>query len=79
VRKEAPLSNDNVGQEWVGYQAAERLSGLSRSALRRLIRNGQLRAAKIGRVTRIEKRSLEAFMEHHPTQPQLPGFDDADQ
>jgi len=73
------LPNQNVSQEWVGYRAAERLSSLSRTDLRRLIGNGQLRAAKIGRVTRIEKRSLEAFMEHHPTQPQLPGFDDADQ
>jgi excisionase family DNA binding protein len=72
------LPNENVSQEWAGYLEAERFSGLSRTALRRLLRNGQLRAAKIGRATRIDKHSLEAFMENHPTQPKLPGFEGAD-
>jgi excisionase family DNA binding protein len=72
------LPNENVGRDWVGYSEAERFSGFSRGTLRRLIGNSQLRATKIGRVTRIDKRSLEAFMQHHPTQPKLPGFEEAD-
>ena len=72
------MPDENVSQDWVGYPEAERLSGFSRITLRRLIRNGQLRAAKIGRATRIDKHSLEAFIENHPTQPKLPGFEEAD-
>jgi hypothetical protein len=32
---------------------------------------------KTGRATRIDKHSWEAFVENHPTQPQLPGFQEA--
>ena len=69
------MPNENVTQDWVGYPEAERLSGFSRTTLRRLIGNGQLRATKIGRVRRIDKHSLKASMERHPTQPKLPGFE----
>jgi excisionase family DNA binding protein len=72
------LPNEDVSKDWVGYREAEQLSSFSQRVLRRLIGNGQLRAAKIGRVTRIEKHSLEAFVENHPTQPKLPGFDEVD-
>jgi excisionase family DNA binding protein len=78
VRKEAVLPNEDVNQDWVGYPEARRLSGLSRATLRRLVRNGQLRATKVGRATRIERHSLEVFVENHPTQPRLPGFEDSD-
>lgn len=78
LRKEAALPNENVNEDWVGYPDAERFSGLSRGTLQRLIANGQLRATKIGRVRRIDKHSLAAFIEHHPTQPKLPGFEEVD-
>jgi excisionase family DNA binding protein len=71
------LTNEDVSQDWVGYPEAQRLSGLSWVTLRRLVRNGQLRDMKTGRATRIDKHSLEAFVENHPTQPQLPGFQEA--
>jgi excisionase family DNA binding protein len=71
------VPNENISQDWVGFPEAKRFSGLSRRTLRRLIGNRQLRATKIGRATRIDKHSLEAFVENHPTQPQLPGFQEA--
>ena len=63
---------------WVGYTEAEQLSSFSRRTLRRLVRNGQLHAIKVGRAKRIDKRSLEALLENYPAQPQLPGFEEAD-
>jgi excisionase family DNA binding protein len=72
------LKNEDASQGWIGYPESQRLSGLSQATLRRLIRNGQLRATKVGRTTRIDEHSLEAFVENHPTQPQLPGFEQAD-
>ena len=72
------MPNETVREDWVDYPEAERLSGLSRTTLRRLIRDGLLRATKVGRVRRIDKHSLEAFMKAHPTQPKLPGFEEVD-
>ncbi len=72
------MPDENVTQDWVGYPEAERFSGLSRAILRKLIGNGQLRATTIGRVRRIDKHSLEAFMERHATQLKLPGFEEVD-
>jgi excisionase family DNA binding protein len=63
---------------WLDYPEAERFSGLSRATLRRLIANGQLRAIKVGRATKLDKRSLEIFVKNHPAQPRLPGFEEAD-
>jgi excisionase family DNA binding protein len=63
---------------WLDYPEAERFSAFSLRTLRRLIRDGRLRAKKIGREMRIDKRSLEAFLENHPAQPRLPGFEEAD-
>jgi hypothetical protein len=72
------LPDENLSHEWIGYLEAERFSGLSRRALRQLIGNDQLCATKIGRATRIDKHSLQAFVAKHPTQPKLPGFEEAD-
>ncbi len=72
------LPNEHVARDWVSYPEAERFSGVGRGTLRKLVRNGQLRAAKTGQVTRIDKHSLRFFMEHHATQPKLPGFEESD-
>jgi excisionase family DNA binding protein len=63
---------------WLDYPEAERFSGLSQGILQRLIRDGRLRATRVGRATKIDKRSLEVFVENHPAQPRLPGFEEAD-
>ena len=71
------MRNENVNQNLVGYLEAQRFSGLSRGTLRRLIRDGRLRATKVGRATKINKRSLEIFVKNRPVQPRLPGFEEA--
>ena len=47
---------------WVNYRKAEELSGLSRTTLWRLLRSGDIRAARIGRAVRINRRSLEEYL-----------------
>jgi excisionase family DNA binding protein len=60
---------------WLSYRQAQRLTGLGRTKLWTLVSTGQIRAAKIGKTVKISRQSLEQFMEHHATQPRLPGFD----
>ncbi len=50
-------------QRWVGYPTAEKYCGLSHTSLWRLVRDGSIRSARIGRSVRIDLRSLERFME----------------
>ncbi len=49
-----------VTQEWVTYRQAEEISGLSRTTLWRLMRAGEVEAAKVGRAVRINRQSLDA-------------------
>lgn len=51
-----------VEREWVTYRQAEELSGLSRTTLWRLVRAGEVKAAKVGRAVRINCGSLDAYM-----------------
>jgi excisionase family DNA binding protein len=67
------LPNENV--TWVSYTEAEQRSSISRRTLRRLIKDGQLRATKIGGEMRIDKRSLEKYMHDHGYAQQLRLFD----
>ena len=48
--------------EYVTYRQAEDLSGLSRTTLWRLLRSGEIKAARIGRAVRINRRSLEGYL-----------------
>jgi excisionase family DNA binding protein len=48
---------------WLNYKQAEAYSNLSRTTLWQLIRARKIRAARIGRAVRIERDSLQAFME----------------
>ena len=52
-----------ITPEWVTYKQAEELSGLSRTTLWKLLSAGEIKAARIGRAVRIERDSLQAFME----------------
>ena len=62
---------------WVTYEEAQRLVGLGRTTLWRLVSVGEIKAARVGRAVRLNRRSLEEYLERHATQPKLPGFDDA--
>lgn len=63
-------------REWLTYPEAQTVSGLGRTTLWTLVSSSKIKAARIGRAVRINRESLEEFMETHATQPKLPGFDD---
>ena len=52
-----------VKREWLNYAQAERLAGLSRTTLWRLVGSGEIKAARVGRAVRINRKSLEEYME----------------
>jgi excisionase family DNA binding protein len=48
---------------WLDYKQAEAYSNLSRTTLWQLINARKIKAARIGRAVRIERDSLQEFME----------------
>jgi excisionase family DNA binding protein len=58
------MLKEHVEPEWVDYPTAERYSGLSHVSLWRRVKNGELKAARVGRSVRIHLPSLRKFMEH---------------
>ena len=52
-----------VQPEWLRYPEAERYAGLGRSTLWKLVKNGQVDAAKVGKAVRINRHSLDEYME----------------
>jgi excisionase family DNA binding protein len=52
-----------VTREWVTYKQAEELSGLSRTTLWKLLSAGKIKAARVGRAVRINRRSLDEYLE----------------
>ena len=61
------VSEDNekvpITPAWLDYKQAEVYANLSRTTLWQLINARKIRAARIGRAVRIERDSLQAFME----------------
>jgi excisionase family DNA binding protein len=57
------LEQVEVRREWLSYEEAHRMVGLSRTTLYRLARSGEIRAAQIGRSVRLDRSSLEQFMQ----------------
>jgi excisionase family DNA binding protein len=53
---------------WLNYKQAEAYSNLSRTTLWMLIKARKIKAARIGRAVRIERDSLQAFMEQQSTE-----------
>jgi len=54
---------------WLNYKQAEAYSSLSRTMLWQLINARKIKAARIGRAVRIERDSLQAFMEQSTDDP----------
>ena len=69
------MSNERVTHDEVSELEAQRFSGFGRATLRRLVRNGEIRATKVGGATRIDKHSLEEYMRDHDLAEQLRLFD----
>ena len=61
------MSEDNgqtpITLAWLDYKQAEAYSSLSRTTLWQLINARKIRAARVGRAVRIERTSLQEFME----------------
>ncbi len=57
-----------ITREWVTYRQAERLVGLSRTTLWKLIGAGEIEYRRVGRAVRINRASLEAYM-RRPAEP----------
>jgi excisionase family DNA binding protein len=58
-----PVAPEEVRREWLGYRESETLTGLSRTTLWKLINAGEIKAARVGRAVRLNRRSLEAYLE----------------
>ena len=56
-------SKPTITPAWLDYKQAEAYSNLSRTTLWQLINARKIKAARIGRAVRIERRSLDQFME----------------
>jgi excisionase family DNA binding protein len=52
-----------IQPEWFRYAEAETYSGLGRSTLWKLVRDGHINAARVGKAVRIQRRSLDEYME----------------
>jgi len=63
-----------ITREWVTYKEAERLVGLSRTTLWKLIGSGEIQYRRVGRAVRINRASLEGYMRR----PEDPASTDTD-
>ena len=48
---------------WITYEKAQRLTSLGRTTLWRICSSSEVKTARIGRAVRINRRSLENYME----------------
>jgi excisionase family DNA binding protein len=63
-RPEEVAHPEEVQPLFLTYKQAERLTGLSRTTLWRIVvKEGRIRYTRVGRALRIDRRSLEAYME----------------
>jgi excisionase family DNA binding protein len=63
-RPEGEAHSEEVQPRFLTYKQAERLTGLSRTTLWRIVvKEGRIRYTRVGRALRIDRRSLEAYME----------------
>ncbi len=51
-----------IEPEWITYEEAQRLVGLGRTTLWRLVSSGKIEAARVGRAVRINRAGLMAYM-----------------
>ena len=50
-------------REWLSYAEAQTVSGLGRTTLWKLLCSGEIKAARVGRAVRINRRSLREYLE----------------
>ncbi len=52
-----------IEPKWITYDEAQRLVGLGHTTLWRLVKSGEVKSARVGRAVRLERGSLEDYME----------------
>jgi excisionase family DNA binding protein len=52
-----------IKPEWITYEEAQHLTSLGRTTLWRLVKLGEVKSAYIGRAVRLNRKSLEDYME----------------
>ncbi len=55
-----------ITREWVTYRQAEEIAGLSRTTLRKLVDEGEIKIRRVGRAVRINRESLDGYMNREP-------------
>ncbi len=55
-----------VVREWITYRQAEEVYALSRTTLRALVADGTIKARNVGRAVRLNRASLDAYMNEEP-------------
>jgi excisionase family DNA binding protein len=50
-------------REWLTYAEAQTVSGLGRTTLWKLLNSGEIKGARVGRAVRLNRRSLEEYLE----------------
>ena len=51
-----------IKPEWISYREAQRITGLSRVTLWRMVKDGLIPASKQGRAVRLHRKSLDRLM-----------------
>jgi excisionase family DNA binding protein len=57
------LVQTEIVPTWITYEEAQRLTSLGRTTLWRIVKSGEVKSVYIGRAVRINRESLEEFME----------------
>jgi excisionase family DNA binding protein len=57
------VEQTELNREWLTYPEAQIVSGLGRTTLWKLVKDGHVGAAKVGKAVRINRRSLDEYME----------------
>ena len=52
-----------IAPTWITYEEAQHLTSLGRTTLWRIVKSGEVKSTSIGRAVRINRESLEEFME----------------
>ena len=50
-------------REWLTYAEAQAVSGLGRTTLWKLLNSDEIKAARVGRAVRINRRSLDEYLD----------------
>jgi len=61
--QEVYMKAEDITPTWLSYSEAQRLVGLGRTTLWQLVSSGEVKAARVGRAVRLNRQSLERYLE----------------